>query len=445
MTSLIPKLVQLTLLAQQKGADDADAVGVESQSLSVAVRKGEVEKMERSENADIGLRVFIGKKQAMVSSADHSEQALEELATRAVAMAGEVPEDPYCGLADAKQLTMQTPDIDSFDEHEPTAEDLTIKAKIAEGTALGVEGVSNSEGAEAAWGRSTTALVATNGFAKSYQHSSSSLSVSVLAGEGAGNMESDYDFTSAVYYSDLRSAEEVGQVAGMRVVKRLGAQKVGTGKMPIVFAPRVARGLLMHLTGAINGASIARGTSFLKDDLGKMIFPKGFNIVDDPHRQRGLRSRPCDGEGLATVKRNLIEDGKLTTWIMDLRSARQLGLESTGHASRGTSSPPSPSVSNVYLEAGEPTPAELISDIKTGLYVTDLFGQGVNGVTGDYSRGAAGFLIENGEIKHSVAEVTIASNLRDMYANISAANDLRFQYGIDSPTLRVEDMTVAGQ
>ena len=445
MTSLIPALIDLTLKAQHKGADAADAVGLVSQSVSVTVRKSEVEHLGRSESTDIGLRVFIGKRQAIVSSSDTSPKALEELAERAVDMARVVPEDPYCGLAPTDRLAGASPDLDTCDEHEPSSDTLTMWAKIAESSALSIDGVTNSDGANCGWGRTQVSLVGSNGLIKSHAFTSSSLSVSVLAGKTTDTMETDYDVTSAVYFSDLRPAVEVGQVAGLRAVKRLGAKKLGSGRMPVVFAPRVARGLLTHLTGAINGAAVARGSSFLKDKLGQMILPKGMTIIDDPHRTRGLRSRPCDGEGLPTLRRALVEDGRLTTWILDLSSARQLGLQSTGHATRGPSSPPSPSCSNVYLEPGAATPAELISDIKEGLYVTDLFGQGVNGVNGDYSRGAAGYRIENGVISHPVTEVTIAGNLLDMYAHLSAANDLRFHYGVDSPTLRVAAMTVAGK
>jgi PmbA protein len=257
-------------------------------------------------------------------------------------------------------------------------------------------------------------------------------------------MERDYDYSSAVYAADLRTPEDVGRSAGERTVRRLGARKMPTGKLSVIFDPRVSGGLLGHLAGAINGGAIARGTSFLKDKLGQQILPKGFTVVDDPHRRRGLRSKPCDGEGLANSRRAIVEDGVLTSWILDLRSARQLGLSSTGHASRGTASPPSPSVTNFYLEPGPVTPDALIADIKEGFYVTELIGMGVNGVTGDYSRGAAGYWIENGKITFPVNEMTIASNLKDMFLTLSAANDLVFRTGIDAPTLRVEGMTLAG-
>jgi PmbA protein len=440
---LLTTLESLLDKAKKSGAEAADAVVVEGTSLSVAFRLGQPEKVERSEGGDIGLRVFIGKRQAIVSSADRSEAALAELAERAVAMAREVPEDPYCGLADPAQIARDLPRLDSSDPEEPTAPVLVDWARRAEDAARAVDGVTNSEGAEAAWGKSRVAMAASNGFAHSYEVSSTTVSASVLAG-GAEGMERDYDYSSAVYAADLRPPEEIGRSAGERTVRRLGARKMPTGKLPVVYDPRVSGGLLGHLAGAINGGSIARGTSFLKDKMGQQVFPKGFTVIDDPHRRRGLRSKPVDGEGIANRRRAIIEDGVLTSWILDLRSARQLGLESTGHAARGTGGPPSPSITNFYLEPGQLSPKDLIADIKEGFYVTELIGMGVNGVTGDYSRGAAGYWIENGEITFPVHEMTVASNLKDIFLNLTAANDLVFRTGVDAPTLRIEGMTIAG-
>ncbi|HMA51139.1 MAG TPA: metallopeptidase TldD-related protein [Magnetospirillaceae bacterium] len=442
-SKLLSTLDSLLGKAKAAGAEAADAVVVEGTSLSVAFRLGQPEKVERSEGGDIGLRVFIGKRQAIVSSADRSEAALAELAERAVAMAREVPEDPHCGLADPDQIARDLPKLDSCDPEEPTAPTLVEWARRAEDAARAVDGVTNSEGAEAAWGKSRVAMAATNGFANSYEVSSSTISASVLAG-GSDGMERDYDYSSAVYASDLRSPEDIGRSAGERTVRRMGARKMPTGKLPVVFDPRISGGLLGHLAGAINGGSIARGTSFLKDKMGQQVFPKGFTVIDDPHRQRGLRSKPCDGEGLANRRRAFIEDGVLTSWVLDLRSARQLGLQSTGHASRGTGGPPSPSITNFYLEPGKLSRSELIADIKQGFYVVELIGMGVNGVTGDYSRGAAGYWIENGEITFPVNEMTVASNLKDMFLNLTAADDLVFRTGVDAPTLRIEGMTLAG-
>lgn len=438
-------LDDLVAKARKAGADAADAVSVDTVSLSVGVRLGDLERMERSEGDDIGLRVLIGKRQAMVSSSDRSPEALAQLVDRAVSMARAVPEDPYAGLADPSELATELLDLQSCDPVEPSAETLLDMVRRAEDSARAVPGVTNSEGAEAGWGRSGVAFVASNGFAFEYAVTSGSVSAAVLAGDAETGMERDYDYTSAVFMSDLRSPEDVGHEAGHRAVRRLGARKVKTCKVPVVFDPRVSRGLLGSLIGAINGAGVARGTSFLKDKMGSQVFAPGIRVVDDPHRLRGMRSRPCDGEGVATKRLNVVEDGVLTTWLLDCRSARQLGLKSTGHASRGTTSPPSPSASNFYLEPGAVTVAEMIGDIPDGFYVTELFGQGVNGVTGDYSRGAAGFWIEGGEIAYPVSEITVAGNLKDMFRNLVPANDLVLRYGVDCPTLRIDGLTIAGR
>ncbi|KIL97638.1 TldE protein part of TldE/TldD proteolytic complex [Paramagnetospirillum magnetotacticum MS-1] len=438
-------LSDLVADARKAGAEAADAVLIDSASLSVGMRLGALERLERAESGDVGLRVLIGKRQAFVSSSDRSKAALAQLVERAVAMARAIPEDPFCGLADPAELATAFPDLDVCDPQEPDAETLIGMVRSAEDAARSVSGVTNSEGAEAGWGRSGVAIVASNGFSHAYSVTSSSLSVSVLAGTNDQGMERDYDYSSAVFLADLRAAEEIGHEAGRRAVRRLGARKVPTKQVPVIFDPRVARGLVSSLAGAINGAGVARGTSFLKDKLGQVIFPRGIRIMDDPHRRRGLRSRPCDGEGIATQPRAIVEDGVLTTWLLDLRSARQLGMRSTGHASRGTSSPPSPSASNFYMEAGHVTPAEMIHDISEGFYITDLSGQGVNGVTGDYSRGASGFWIKGGELAFAVNEVTVAGNLKDMFLNITPANDLTLRHGIDSPTLRIDGLMVAGR
>ena len=430
--------------AKAKGADAGDAVYIESTSIAVAQRLGNAEKFERSEGADIGLRVFAGKSQAIVSSSDTSPEALDELAERGVAMAKSVPEDPFCGLAEPEQLATEFPEIDSFDKNEPAIENLVDWANRAEETARSTTGVTNSEGAEAGWGRATLHVAATNGFAQSYSGSNYSLSVSVLAGEGTA-MERDYDYTSSVYAEDLMSPEDIGRSAGERAVRRLNPKKVETTQAPVVYDNRVARSLISHFAAAINGSSVARNTSFLKDKMDEMVFHERITIVDDPHRRRGLRSKPFDAEGVANQHRKVIENGRLTTWIMDLRSSRQLGLTSTGHATRSTGSPPEPSATNLYIEAGEMSPAELIKDVSSGFYVTELIGFGVNGLTGDYSRGASGFWIENGEVAYPVSEMTIAGNLKNMFMSLAPANDLVFRYGVDSPTIRVEGMTIAGK
>lgn len=445
MPDTLALLESLVAKAKSAGADAADAVLLDSISVSVGWRLGKLERLERSESGDVGLRVLFGKRQAMVSSSDRSQAALDELVERATAMARTVPEDPYAGLADPSELARNFPNLDTCDTAEPSAERLLDMCQRAEDAARAVAGVTNSEGADAGWGRSQVAIVASNGFSHAYAVTSGSLSASVLAGESSSGMERDYDYTSAVHMSDLRAPEDVGHEAGRRAVRRLGARKVKTCQVPVVFDPRVSRGLLGSLSGAINGAGVARGTSFLKDALGKRVCAPGIRVVDDPLRTRGLRSRPCDGEGVVSRKLAVVEDGILTSWLLDCRSARQLGMKSTGHAARGTTSPPSPSASNLYLEPGPVTVGEMVGDIVSGFYVTDLFGQGVNMVTGDYSRGAAGFWIEGGEIAYPVSEITVAGNLKDMLLNLTPANDLVFRYGVDCPTVRVDGLTVAGR
>lgn len=437
-------LADLVARATRAGADAADAVMVETTAVDAAQRLGEPERLERSESTDVGLRVFVRKRQAMASSTDRTPAALAELVERAVAMARSVPEDPYCGLAEPDDLVREIPDLDTCDQSEPEAAALVELARRAESGALGVDGVTNSEGAEANWSRARVAMAASNGFTGSYAVSRHTVIVSVLAGSGT-EMERDHDYMSAVYADGLDPAEEIGRRAGEKAVRRLRPRKVGTARVPVVYDPRVANTLLGHLVRAINGTAVARGTSFLKDRLGKRVFDSAITIVDDPLRRRGLRSRPFDGEGVETGRRNLVERGRLESWILDLRSARQLGLPTTGHAARGPTSPPAPAASNLFLEPGEATPEELVSDIRAGLYVTELMGAGFNVVTGDYSRGASGFWIDNGEIAYPVSEVTVAGNARDMFRSARAANDLAFRYGTDSPTLRVEGMTVAGR
>ncbi|WP_374653986.1 TldD/PmbA family protein [Dongia sp.] len=445
MTSTDQLALLDTVLAKAKsaGADAADAVIGSSISLSVGERLGAKEKLERAESQDLGLRVFVGKRQAIVSTSDFTKASVEELAARAVAMAKAVPEDPFCGLAEPGQLAKDWPRLDLCDTAEPSEALLTELVRAAEDAARGVKGVTNSEGAEAGYGRSDVAIAASNGFEGAYASSHFGLSVSVLAGEGTG-MERDYDYSSTVYLADLDDPVRLGKSAGERAVRRLNPRKAKTAVVPIIFDPRISNSIVGHLVGAINGAGIARGTSFLKDHLNKDVFAPGIDIIDDPHRQRGLRSRPFDGEGLPTTQAKLIDNGRLTMWLLDCRSARQLGLVSNGHASRGTSSPPSPSPANVHMAAGKISREKLIGEIKQGLYVTELIGSGVNGVTGDYSRGAAGFWIENGVLAYPVSEVTIAGNLKDMFKAITPADDLVFKYGTNAPTLRIDGMTLAG-
>ena len=436
-------LERLIASSRAAGADAADALFVESVSSSVSYRLGKLEDAERAESNDLGLRVFVGQKVAFVSSTDFSRDALAQLPQRAVAMARLAPEDKYAGLAPRDRLASQFPALDLEDADEPSADALVVLARDSEGAAMAVPGVTNSEGGGASFSRSGVALATSEGFFGTYAGTSHSIGVAVLAGEGTA-MERDYDQASARHKSDLKAATDIGRSAGERAVRRLHPRKVKSQAVPIVYDPRVSGGLIGHFAGAISGASIARGVSFLKDMMGKTVFPPTVTIVDDPHRIRGLRSKPFDGEGVANQRRNLIDHGVLSTWLLDCASARQLGLSTTGHASRGTGGPPSPSATNLYMEAGIVSPDALIADIKVGFYVTELIGMGVNSVTGDYSRGAAGFWIENGAIAYPASEITIAGNLKDMFRNLTAANDLEFRHGTNAPTLRVEGMTVAG-
>jgi PmbA protein len=436
-------LTDLIGKARGAGADAADALMMESRSLSLSRRLGKPEDLERSEGHDLGLRVFIGKQQAFVSSTDTSPTALALLVERAVAMARAAAEDKYCGLADRTLLAKNWPALDLEDNTEPTAEQLMARAAAAEDAALAVKGVTNSEGGGASWSWGQVALATSDGFAGSYAGSRHDVSASVVAGEGTG-MERDYDYASARHLGDLEAADAIGKRAGERAVRRLGPRKAATAKVPVVFDPRVATSLLGHLAGAISGPSVARKTSFLRDKLGEAVFASDIQVIDDPHRRRGLSSKPFDGEGVANTRRNVIDDGRLTTWLLDSASARQLGLGTTGHAARGTGGPPGPAPTNFYLAAGQLDPKALMADIAQGLYVTELIGFGVNGVTGDYSRGAAGFWIERGELAYPVSEITIAGNLKDMFRALTPANDLVFRRGTDAPTVRIDGMTVAG-
>ncbi len=435
-------LADLIARARAAGADAADAVLISGTSLSVARRLGETEHVERAEGRDLGLRVFLGRQSAIVSASTIDPARFTELAERAVAMARVVPEDPYAGLADTAAPPRDIA-LDLEDQGEPATEALVARAAAAEDAARAVHGVTNSEGAEAGFGRTEAVLVTSAGFAGRQVRTSHSVSAAALAGSGTA-MQRDYDSHSTVHLADLDEPSKIGHSAGERAVARLNPSRPKTARLPVVYDPRVAGSLLGHLAGAINGAGVARGTSFLKDKLGQRIFASGIEVHDDPLRVRGLRSRLFDGEGTPTVARDLIADGVLTTWLLDSRSARQLGMVSTGHAARGTGGPPSPSPTNLYLDAGPLSPAELMADIKLGLYVNELIGMGVNGVTGDYSRGAAGFMIRDGAIAEPVAEITIAGNLLEMFAHLTPADDLRFRRGTDSPTVRVDGMTMAG-
>ena len=437
------KVAALVDQARRKGADAADAAYVGDRSTSVGVRLGALEDVSRAEGEEIGLRLFLGSKSAGVASSDLSADALSALVDRALAMATEAPEDQYAGLAPEEMLFQGIPaDLDLDDGGDPDPAELRCRAHAAEDAARAVDGVTNSNGGSASASASTFAIATSHGFSGATRATGYSCSASVVAGTGS-DMQRDYGWHSARHISDLEAAEDIGRRAGKRAAARVGPARIGGGKMPILFDPRVANSLLGHFVSAINGASIARQSSFLLDALGTQVFARGVTIHDDPLRRRGLRSRAFDGEGLGVEALDLVADGTLMTWLVDSASARQLGIAPTRHAVRGVSGAPGAGPSNLVLAAGPRSREAMIAEIGHGILVTELIGQGVNGVTGDYSRGAAGFLIANGEIAAPVSEITIASNLMTMFATLEPASDLRLRRGIDSPTLLVPEMTVA--
>lgn len=432
---------ELVDLARKAGADAADAVVVRGRSRSVSVRLGKVEATEASESDDFSLRVFVGRRVASVSANPGFD--LKLLAERAVAMAKASPEDPFASLADADRLARSYPDLDLFDPSSVSTEMLTEAALAAEEAALAVAGVTNSSGAGASAGMGGLVLVTSHGFSGSYMATRFGRSVSAIAGEGT-KMERDYDFDSRLYVGDLRAADDIGRVAGERAVARLNPRQVPTAKnVTVVFDPRIARGFVGHLAGAINGASVARKTSFLRDMMGKQIMKSGLSVTDDPLIVRGASSRPFDGEGVSGSKLSMVEDGVLRHWFLSTSAARELGLETNGRGVRGGPTV-NPASTNLALEPGSISPEDLIRGVGTGFYVTELIGQGVNMVTGEYSRGASGFWIENGEISFPVSEVTIASNLKDMFMALTPADDIDRKFGVAAPTLAIEGMTLAG-
>ena len=437
------KVASLVDLARRQGADAADAIYVGDRSQGVSVRLGALEDVHRSEGEEVGLRVFVGKRNASIASSDLSKDALATLVDRAIAMAGQAPEDPYAGLAPEELLFSGEPKpLDLDDGGDPDPARLKERALEAEDAARAVEGVTNSNGGSASASASTIAIATSHGFSAATRATGYSNSASVVAGQGAA-MQRDYGWHSARHLADLETPAEIGQRAAARAVARLNPVRVKAGTMPVLFDPRVATTLLGHFIAAITGSAIARKSSFLLDALGTQLFVKGITIHDDPLRKRGLRSRAFDGEGLPVAASDLVADGVLTSWLADSASARQLGIAPTGHAIRGGAGAPGVGPGNLHIVAGDRSREAMIGDIRQGILVTELIGQGVNGVTGDYSRGAAGFLITNGEIGPAVAEITIASNLKQMFATLEPASDLRFRRGIDSPTLLVPEMTVA--
>jgi PmbA protein len=437
---LADRVAALVDAAARAGADASDAVAILGRSTSVSVRLGKVEGTEASEGEDMSLRVFVGKRVASVSATARSDP--KALAERAVAMARVSPEDPFQGLADPARLAENIADLDLFDDTTVVAERLKQDALEAEEVALAVKGVTNSGGSGASAGMGGMVLATSAGFVGRYVATRFSRSVSVVAGEGTG-MERDYDFSSRLHFSDLDAASSIGRKAGERAVRRLNARKARTGPVSVVYDPRVARGVAGHLAGAINGAAVARKTSFLRAMMGKQVAASSITVTDDPMRVRGQSSRPFDGEGVAGGKLVMVEDGVLKHWLLSTSAARELGLETNGRGARASSSV-SPSSTNFAIEAGTAAPEDLVKSLKTGFYVTEVFGHGVDMVTGEYSRGASGFWIENGELSYPVSEVTIASNLKDMFLNMTPASDLDRNFGAAAPTLLVEGMTLAG-
>ena len=429
--------------SKKTGADSVDVVYIENTNIDVGCRLKKIEKLERSESNDLGLRFIKNKKQVIVSSNDLRKKSLEELVLKASTMVKAVPKDPYCSIATKKEIIQKVPNLKIFDNKEPSIKSLKDKVFEAEKAGLNIKGVTNSEGAEIAWNKSKIHLFNSNGLNVSYQSSSYSIYAVLIAGRGT-SMEREYEFATSIFEKDLTNASLVGKKAGQLAVKKLNPKKIKTSKIPVIFSPRVANSFLRHLSASINGNSITRGTSFLKKKLNKKIFPNEINILDDPLKEKGLQSKPFDGEGLKTKKTQIVENGVLKSWFLDLATAKQLKLQSTAHAPRGISSPPSPSPTNLYFKAGNTSPKNLIGNIKKGIYVTELMGSSVNLINGDYSRGGSGFMIDKGEIAYPINEITIADNLNEMFRKIILANDLEFKQGLNSPTMLIEDMTVAG-
>ncbi|MBV7380241.1 TldD/PmbA family protein [Maritimibacter dapengensis] len=447
MQANLEKLTEKLLAAAKRaGADDADAMAVAGTSLSIDVLKGTLEQAERSEGVDIGLRVMIGNRQANVSASDTADHTIKEMAERAVAMAREAPEDPTIGLADPSQFARDW-DVESLEiadpSDEPAPDALEADARIAEEAALAVDGVSQVQATSSGYGRTDIHIATSNGFSGGYGRTTRAVSLAAISGTGA-SMEREFNGESRIWQSDLPSAEEIGRIAGERAAARQGAKQPPTGTYPVIFDERVSASIIGHLLQAVNGSSIVRGSSFLRDKLGEVILPAHLSLTEDPRRARATGSRPFDGEGLPTGNRDIIRDGVLTGWTLDLATARKLGLQSTANAGRGTSAPPSPGVSNVTLTPGEATREDLIAQMGTGLLITGLIGSTVNPNTGDYSRGASGFWVENGEITYPVNECTVASNLMDMFARLIPANDAEPHKSRQVPSLLIEGMTLAG-
>ena len=433
--------------ALSSGASAADCVLSRSRGVSLTRRLGKDETIERYEDFDTGLRVFVGNKIASVSTNENSETAIKDVARRAVDMAKIAPQDDFSLIA-SQEILEEFPinealSVDSYDKVEPNIDIIRDRAKEVEDTALSVKGITNSDGADASWGEGETLLMTSNGFFGCSKKSNHSVSVVVIA-EKNGKMERDYDYSSKVFGEDLKTSKQIGLEAANKTLARMGATKPVTGKYPVIFDPRVSRSIASHFASAINGSAIARKTSFLKDMLNKQVANTSINIVDDPFLERGLGSRLFDAEGLGSRKYTLIKDGVLQQWLLDLSSAKQLNLKPFGNAKRGISGPPSPGTSNFMILPGKITPENLIKGVSNGFYVTDMIGSSVSMITGDYSRGASGFWIKNGELSIPITEATIAGNLKEMFMTLKPANDIDYSHSINSPTLLIEGMTIAG-
>lgn len=441
-TDLLNDIVKAALKA---GADAAEAVSADRRSLSVGVRNGKLEDVEREESRDLGLRVFVGQRQASVSASDFSPATQARLVERAVAMARLAPEDPYAGFAPEDRLA-RGPfiDLDLFDPSERSAQTLEQVSAEAEAAALAVPGVARSEGGHAGWSSSRWRLVTSHGFDGAYEGSAFSLGVGVIA-EKDGAMERGGESRSTRHLSDLPGADLIGRTAGERAVARVGPRKIASTTAPVIFDNRMAGQIVSPAIGAISGPSIARGTSFLKDRMGQRVFAEGVTLIDDPSRPRGMGSTPFDDEGAMVQKRALFDDGVLTTWLLNSASARQLGLETTGHASRGLAGPSGVSTHNLHMEPGERDLAGLMADAGTGLLVTSMFGPSLNGNTGDWSAGVSGFWFENGVIAYPVSEVTVAGKLTDLYLRIERGSDLEFRGGFNVPSLMFDAVAIAGK
>lgn len=441
--ALAPSLEKLLARAKYHGATAADAIATHGRSLAVVVRGSELEDVDNSEGRDIGLRVMVGQRQACVSSSDISDMSIDQLAERAVAMAKLAPEDPYCGLADESQLSTHNVDLQLYDDTPMTPKKLKSRALEVEASALAVKGVQQAEGANASHATSAIHFMTSHGFAQGWTSSRHGLSVSAIA-EAEGAMERDFDYDGTRWLEDLKTPEQIGRIAGQRTIARLGSQQISSGAMPVIFDQRVSGALVSAMIGSITGTSIARGVSFLKDKMGETLFSPDIQITDDPLMLRGHGSRPYDGEGIAPVTRHLIKDGALQTWLLNCASARQLDLETTGHATRSIGSPPGVAATNSYMMAGAKTPTQLMAEMGEGLLITEMFGPSLNSNTGDYSVGIAGFKIENGQKTYPVSEITIAGNLLEMYKTLIPANDLIFDAATVAPSILTQGLTVAG-